>query len=211
MSIDGYLYEFSNLFLLPVQVGVVLLFLYAVFSLGVFAMLGIQRKQAHNRLQAIASLNGINGLKGYSMLNLLAAEPQITREDLEIAARKELTWLRITARIAPMLGLVATMIPMGPALKSLANGNVQGISENLIIAFTAVIFALLAASITFWIASVRRDWLADDIRFVEQWREAHLPPLQPIIPDPVNKAQPPAEQQDNNQINDANEATCHAA
>ncbi len=31
MSIDGYLYEFSNLFLLPVQVGVVLLFLYAVF------------------------------------------------------------------------------------------------------------------------------------------------------------------------------------
>jgi hypothetical protein len=171
MTIDGYLYDLSNLFLVPVQVGVVLIFIYATFSLGMFIVLRIQRTLGRGRLAQIDSLQAMAGIKGYAMLDLLTASPSISREDLEIAAHKELALLRITTRVAPMLGLVATMIPMGPALKSLANGNVQGISENLVIAFTAVIFALLAASITYWIASVKRDWLVADIRFVEKWRE----------------------------------------
>ncbi|MGD2117234.1 MAG: MotA/TolQ/ExbB proton channel family protein [Chromatiales bacterium] len=171
MSLDSYLYELSNLFLLPVQIGVVLLFVFSLYSLGAFTTLYAQRNWTQKRLQSLASLDDMARLKGYSMLNLLAARPDASREDMELAALKELDYLRITTRIAPMLGLVATMIPMGPALKSLANGNVQGISENLIIAFTAVIFALLAASITFWIASVRKQWLAHDIRFAEDWRD----------------------------------------
>jgi hypothetical protein len=174
MSIDGYLYDLSNLFLIPVQVGVVLIFIYATFSLGMFMVLRVQRTLGRGRLAQIDSLEKMAGIKGYAMLDMLMASPKISREDLEIAAHKELALLRITTRVAPMLGLVATMIPMGPALKSLANGNVQGISENLVIAFTAVIFALLAASITYWIASVKRDWLVADIRFVEKWREKHL-------------------------------------
>jgi hypothetical protein len=174
MSIDGYLYDLSNLFLMPVQAVVVLAFVYAVFSLGMFMVLSVQRTMGSRRLSDLGSSEEMAGIKGYSMLGLMAERPHISREDMEIAAHRELALLRVTTRVAPMLGLVATMIPMGPALKSLANGNVQGISENLIIAFTAVIFALLAASITFWIASVRRDWLVADIRFVEQWREARV-------------------------------------
>jgi biopolymer transport protein ExbB/TolQ len=45
----------------------------------------------------------------------------------------------------------------------LADGNVQGISENLIVAFSAVIFGLVIASITFWIASVKKRWLAGEL------------------------------------------------
>ena len=55
------------------------------------------------------------------------------------------------------------MIPMGPALKSLADGNIQGISENLIVAFSAVIFGLIIASITFWIASVKKRWMVEEL------------------------------------------------
>ena len=62
-----------------------------------------------------------------------------------------------------MLGLIATMIPMGPALKSLADGNIQGISENLIVAFSAVIFGLVIASITFWIASGKKRWMVEEL------------------------------------------------
>jgi biopolymer transport protein ExbB/TolQ len=87
--------------------------------------------------------------------------------DIETFALKELEYLRIATRVAPMLGLVATMIPMGPALKALANGNVQGISENLIVAFTAVIFGLITASITFWIASIKKHWLVVEMGLVE--------------------------------------------
>ena len=185
MSLDIYLYELSNLFLLPVQIGVVLLFLYAVFSLGAFITLYAQRKLTQHRLHTIESLHDMTHLRGFSILNLMAQKPEVTREDMEIAAHRELDWLRTTARIAPMLGLVATMIPMGPALKALSDGNVQGISENLIIAFTAVIFALLAASIAFWIASIRKQWLVHDIRFSEQWRENNLPQLANLTPVPA--------------------------
>jgi hypothetical protein len=38
-----------------------------------------------------------------------------------------------------MLGLVATMIPMGPALKSLSDGNLAQVSQSLMVAFSAVI------------------------------------------------------------------------
>ena len=67
-----------------------------------------------------------------------------------------------------MLGLIATMIPMGPALKSLADGNIQGISENLSIAFAAVIFALAAASLTFIAVSIKKRWLAQDLVAIKQ-------------------------------------------
>jgi biopolymer transport protein ExbB/TolQ len=62
-----------------------------------------------------------------------------------------------------MLGLVATMIPMGPALVSVASGNAQGIAQNLVVAFSAVIVALMAAAITYLVLSVRRRWLLSEL------------------------------------------------
>jgi biopolymer transport protein ExbB/TolQ len=70
---------------------------------------------------------------------------------------------RIASRVTPMLGLVATMIPMGPALRSLSDGNLAAVSQNLTVAFSAVILALIAASITFWVVNIQRRWLAEEI------------------------------------------------
>jgi len=69
-----------------------------------------------------------------------------------------------------MLDLIATMIPMGPALKSLSDGNLAQVSENLTIAFSAVILALIAASITYWVVNVRRRWLAEELLEIEALR-----------------------------------------
>jgi len=62
-----------------------------------------------------------------------------------------------------MLGLVATMIPMGPALVAVTSGNARGVSQNLVVAFSAVIIALLSAAITFTVLSVRRRWLMTEL------------------------------------------------
>ena len=80
--------------------------------------------------------------------------------------------LRNVTRIAPMMGLIATLIPMGPALQSLADGNVQGISENLIVAFSAIIFSLIASAVTFWVASVKKRWMAQELIDAEPYRES---------------------------------------
>jgi len=64
------------------------------------------------------------------------------------------------------------MIPMGPALKSLADGNIQGISDNLVIAFSSVIFGLVIATITFWVATVEKRWLAVELLDCQKLMEA---------------------------------------
>jgi biopolymer transport protein ExbB/TolQ len=75
---------------------------------------------------------------------------------------------RIATRVAPMLGLIATMIPMGPALKGLSDGNLGQVSDNLAVAFAAVILSLIAAAITFWVVSVQRRWLAEELVWLQR-------------------------------------------
>ena len=62
-----------------------------------------------------------------------------------------------------MLGLVATMIPMGPALIAVSQGDSLGMAQQLEVAFSAVITALMAASITFVVLLVKRRWLLAEI------------------------------------------------
>jgi biopolymer transport protein ExbB/TolQ len=71
-----------------------------------------------------------------------------------------------------MLGLVATMIPMGPVLLALANADAKVVGENLVVAFAAVILALVSASITFVLLTVRRRWLLEELRCIERKAEA---------------------------------------
>ncbi|WP_102797562.1 MotA/TolQ/ExbB proton channel family protein [Bowmanella denitrificans] len=164
-QLEELMYQLSDLFMAPVLVLLILLFAYSLFALGALLMQWQQRRRQRmgyiNALQN--NLNTSGPLPGYPLLCLRLAQPQVSRDELDVAAFNLLENARMVSRLAPMLGLVATMVPMGPALKSLANGNIQGISENLIVAFSAVIFGLVTASITFWIASVRKRWLASEL------------------------------------------------
>ncbi len=69
----------------------------------------------------------------------------------------------VPAQPGLMTSLLATMTPMGSALKSLSDGNLAQVSENLTVAFSAVILALIAALITLWAVNVRRRWLAEEL------------------------------------------------
>ncbi len=155
-GLETSLYELTRLFLLPVLLLILAALAYAFVALGGFAMEAWQRRRGRyrSRLAAWQALHGGNS------------------DDLELWIMQRLEWLRITSRSAPMLGLVATMIPMGPALLALTRNDAQGIGENLVVAFSAVILALVAASITFFILTVRRRWLLQELRAVERAREA---------------------------------------
>ncbi len=169
-QIELLMYQVSGLLLPPVLLVITVLFFYAFFILGCFSAQYLQRKRNDDRYQqAIRCLAGEKPamrprpVQGYRLFSHYQNNADKTLTDLEIFALKELEKQRIVTRIAPMLGLVATMIPMGPALKALADGNIQGISENLVIAFAAVIFGLMTASITFWTASVKKRWFVGEL------------------------------------------------
>ena len=93
-------------------------------------------------------------------------DPAATQDDLELHVLKVIEPLRLVSRIAPMLGLVATMIPMGPALIAVSAGNAQGMAESLVVAFSAVIVALLAAAMTYAALCIRRRWLLSEMNVI---------------------------------------------
>ncbi len=166
-QLEQLMFQLSDYFMAPVLVLIAVLFLYSLFASGQFMAQSVQRKkQKANYLNLLGSNLGdvkqLN-LSAYPLANLANAFPNVSKDKLDVAALEELEGVRNVSRLAPMLGLIATMVPMGPALKSLADGNIQGISENLIVAFSAVIFGLVIAAITFWIASIKKRWLAQEL------------------------------------------------
>ena len=152
--IEVAMYDISQLFLYPVLIAIAALFAHAFYALGAFAW------QAVARLRRQAA--------GFELQAARAARPGTTVVELETLAVKRLEFARIATRVAPMLGLVATMIPMGPALKALADGQLADVSRSLMVAFSAVILALLAAAISFTVVNVRKRWYAADLAAIEQ-------------------------------------------
>jgi biopolymer transport protein ExbB/TolQ len=75
-------------------------------------------------------------------------------------------------RIAPILGLMGTLIPLGPALSGLASGNMQALSGNLIVAFTATVVGLLISGISYAMGLARRIWYSRDLAALEALVEA---------------------------------------
>lgn len=171
-TVESLMAQVSTLLMTPVLLVIVALLVYALYALGRFISQYLVRKK--NAARYVASIDQKNNqwLTGYPIHNYFVAHPHASEDELEVIALKQLENLRVVTRIAPMLGLIATMIPMGPALQALADGNIQGISENLIIAFAAVIWGLVISSITFWPASVKKRWCADELINIRKLRDA---------------------------------------
>lgn len=164
-TLEQLMYQVGQVFLIPTLVAISVLFLYSLYALGAFAVAYFQR-----RGHVIGA--GSRRLRSFELLRWAHAHPAASGDDLDVAAHRLLEVPRITTRVTPMLGLVATMIPMGPALKGLSNRNLASVSDNLAIAFSAVILALIAAAITYWIVSVKRRWLAEELVWLQAAQQA---------------------------------------
>lgn len=86
-----------------------------------------------------------------------------TVDDIELEMQRATANLFTVARLGPMLGLAGTLIPLGPGLVSLARGDVAGLANQLVIAFSTTIVGLLIGVIAFGCAHVRRGWYARDL------------------------------------------------
>lgn len=152
-ALESLLYEASQLFLVPVLLAIAGLFVYAFYAVGAFLWQARQRRTGDPA--------------GFELAGVLAGNPELGIAELEAHAFRRLEVARIATRVAPMLGLVATMIPLGPALRALGDGHMADVSRGLGVAFSAVILALVAASLTFWVVNVRRRWYASDLLAIE--------------------------------------------
>ncbi|MGI6575596.1 MAG: MotA/TolQ/ExbB proton channel family protein [bacterium] len=94
--------------------------------------------------------------------------------------REEQYYSRITdrtdlvARLAPMLGLMGTLIPLGPGIIALGRGDTKTLADSLLIAFDTTVAGLAAGGIAFAISRLRKRWYADDMSSLEALLECLL-------------------------------------
>ena len=94
------------------------------------------------------------------------ALPDDLREALarQMAADEEYRYRRtvkvtdLIARIAPMFGLMGTLIPLGPGLIALGQGDTKTLSDSLMIAFDTTIAGLVSGAVSYFISGIRKSW-----------------------------------------------------
>ena len=169
----------------PVVVVLILLMAAAVFMLGwlIAEALGERRKltkalpalieklrESPGDREMAAAIEGAGLLRRQkaALLELLA-HPEFTpvmREALaaqlleteEARWNRTVLWTDLIARLGPMFGLLGTLIPLGPGIIALGQGDTFTLSQSLLTAFDTTVAGLLAAALASVISAVRKRW-----------------------------------------------------
>ncbi len=179
----GLLFTLCNVLLVPVIV-VLLLFLgWTVILFGGFLREAVARRGARNTLDRclamakrgeaparlwVALQSARTGLAAafYAHAGPGTVEADILAHaiaELEHGITDGMARLSLLTRVGPMLGLMGTLIPLGPALAGLAAGDMQGMAQNLVVAFTTTVIGVLVGALSYAIGLVRRAWYARDL------------------------------------------------
>jgi biopolymer transport protein ExbB/TolQ len=73
----------------------------------------------------------------------------------------------LLARLGPMLGLLGTLIPLGPGIIALGQGDTYTLSKSLLTAFDTTIAGLSVAVVATIISTIRRSWYREYMSILE--------------------------------------------
>ena len=114
------------------------------------------RKSQLNRRQKAALLeltehpNFSSGLRESLAANLLEREQSHYDHILKCT--------ELVSKLAPMLGLLGTLIPLGPGIIALGQGDTYTLSTSLLTAFDTTIAGRVAAALAIVVSAIRRRW-----------------------------------------------------
>jgi len=137
----GLMHQISSLLLEPVSWALLFFILFSIYEIGI---------AIGERVFEIKRLINTNDTQ--VVINL--AKRRIERADF-------------ITRLAPMLGLMGTLIPLGPGLAALGDGDVQILSTAMSVAFDTTVLGLLAGMTGFVIARLRRRWYDKALNIME--------------------------------------------
>jgi biopolymer transport protein ExbB/TolQ len=80
----------------------------------------------------------------------------------------------ILVRVGPILGLLGTLIPLGPGLAALGTGDIATLAQSLIIAFDTTVTGLSVGALAFLISKYKKQWYESELIDVETVAEAEL-------------------------------------
>ncbi|MDR1202381.1 MAG: MotA/TolQ/ExbB proton channel family protein [Tannerellaceae bacterium] len=185
-TISNALFWISNGMLVPVIVLLLLFFARAIILAGGFFGEFYQRMQLRKQLSEILEemntgnagllLNTLPEPHNNPLLRCLKKLKAHIHDDaycerllanFEVDAEKELGRSRMFVKLGPMLGLMGTLIPMGPALVGLANGDITSMAYNMQVAFATTVVGMLIAAIGVVTLQVKQRWYAHEMNDLE--------------------------------------------
>lgn len=126
---------------------------------GIIASSGLLRIQKRALLLVARNM----GLPEEALFSL--AESQIARVNKHYQGR--LAWTDTLSKIAPMLGLMGTLIPLGPGIVAMGEGRIETLSDSLEVAFDATVCGLVIACVSIIISKVRSRWYQEYMSTLE--------------------------------------------
>ena len=177
--ISDILYWISTGLLVPDIVLLIVLFGRALLLVGSFygQYLSIRKTEAllRNELNALtpatvmekSSSLVISYIRQVLQAHESPAQIQRLLANFEIAADKDLAISKTLTKLGPILGLMGTLIPMGPALAGLASGDIASMAYNMQIAFATTVVGLVAGAVGFLTQQVKQRWYLQDMTNLE--------------------------------------------
>ena len=196
-QVSNLLFWISNGLLVPVIVGLLFFFVESVLMLGGFVSLYLQRLRQDKRLYR--SMDALSASSLASFKERLATESgslfvrsarqllDVTDEAVtnkllsqyEIAASAELGKYKVLVKFGPILGLMGTLIPMGPALAGLSTGDISSMAYNKQVAFATTVLGLFSGAVGFVLLQVKQRWFTTDLVYLDFLNDLRKEQLSP--------------------------------
>ncbi|BAP60654.1 hypothetical protein MMKA1_05370 [Methanococcus maripaludis KA1] len=197
------LHIISQSLLLPVVAFLLLFMAYAVINFGEFmaeysSRVRVNSKDLKNMINTFSNKNAQEISSLISEMRLNRTHIEIIKElceeecnDLkmvesharnliereELRLEKTLEKTDFVTRLGPTLGLMGTLIPMGPGLAALGAGDIHSLANAIIIAFDTTVVGLAAGGICYVISKVRRRWYEEQMSTLDVLMESVLEAL----------------------------------
>lgn len=188
--ISNILYWISTGLLVPVIVLLIIFFIRAIFLIGAFFGQYLQHKKIsvpfydsveNLTTDTLADFAQNLPAKSKSLMILYAKQivetnGNATRIELllseyEIEASRDLAISKMLTKMGPILGLMGTLIPMGPALVGLATGDIASMAYNMQVAFATTVIGLVVSAVGFLTQQVKERWSIKNITMLEYLAE----------------------------------------
>jgi biopolymer transport protein ExbB/TolQ len=178
---------------IPVMIILLLLIAYALFCVG-SVIVEYCTERRHFRVTMADSINAIHDAHYDKIVDVIndtdllvpqkhalttvANNMGLPDEDLFALAKSETSkvdsrYRRIVShtdlvtKIAPMMGLMCTLIPLGPGIVAMGEGNVEILSSSLLVAFDGTVAGLVGAVVAMCCSTLRKRWYNEYLVAVE--------------------------------------------
>jgi biopolymer transport protein ExbB/TolQ len=120
-----------------------------------------------------------------SVLIELADSERLSKKSRETLARRlidneedkitqNLQKTDIVTKVGPTLGLMGTLIPMGPGLAALGTGDVTTLASAITVAFNTTILGIGSGAATYFASKLRRRWFGEYLANLDALMDAIL-------------------------------------